>query len=231
MRQVMVHGKWPLILPEHRQDDWETWEEERIEDMYDWLQSGDVVFDVGAEEGDLPALWATWGCSVVCFEPNPDMWPNIRIIWEANDLDPLAGWFVGFASDRSDYQPVSLDGVNAWPHEAYEEPTEGTGFRHLSQHPHIQQITIDEWCYLHGLVPDALTIDTEGSEFRVLQGASAVLEASSPLVWVSIHTDRAWVDQWYDGFTSEDVVEWMSSLGYKGIHLGTDHEEHWRFWK
>lgn len=240
MQEITINGKWTLALPAHRSSmDWDHWEKERLDSMHNHLDEGDVIFDVGAEEGDLPALWSSWGCEVVCFEPGVKYWPNIKAIWEANHLTPMKGYFVGFVSDVTDLSPKNLDkteqGSTAdgrWPSVANGHLWDQSDFRHLAQQStESPQVTIDDFVDTTGIIPNALTIDVEGSEFRVLKGAKKTLKNNSVKVWVSIHIDRPWVDEFYRGFTADDVVSFMSGLGYDAEHLVTDHEEHWRFWK
>lgn len=240
MQEITINGKWNLVLPSHRETmDWENWESERLDSMHAHLDEGDVIFDVGAEEGDLPALWASWGCEVVCFEPGVKYWPNIKSIWESNHLPPMKGYFVGFASDKTDLNPKNRDLTEVgttpdgrWPSVADGRLWSESDFRHLAQQAtESPQTTIDDYVKATGIVPQALTIDVEGSEFRVLKGARNTLKNNDVKVWVSIHIDRPWVDEFYGGFTSADVVAYMKGLGYQAEHLITDHEEHWRFWR
>lgn len=238
MKTITINGKWDLVLPDHRENmDWDHWEVERLSSMNEHLEEGDIIFDIGAEEGDLPALWATWGCEVVCFEPGARIWPNIRAVWEANDLAPMKGYFMGFASDRTDLNPAYLDAteqgvVNGWPKVAYGDIITHSDFRHLAQQAQeSRQVTIDDFCAAEGYVPNAITMDVEGSEYRVLKGAYKTLKDNDVKVWVSVHIDRPWVDEFYGGFDANDVVGYMEKLGYNAEHLATDHEEHWRFWK
>ena len=238
MKTISINNRWELNLPDHRENlDWDNWEAERLASMHEHLEPGDVIFDIGAEEGDLPALWATWGCDVVCFEPGARIWPNIKAVWEMNDLSPMAGWFMGFASDTTDLHPRNLDrteqGVrDGWPIVAFGDVIDYTDFRHLAQQAtESKQITIDDFVKEFKITPTALTIDVEGSEFRVLKGARKTLQNNDVKVWVSVHIDRPWVDEFYSGFEAGDVVNFMERLGYQAEHLATDHEEHWRFWK
>lgn len=238
MKDILINGRWTLTLPDHRENlDWDRWEIERLNSMYEHLSPGDVIFDIGAEEGDLPALWASWGCSVVCFEPGARIWPNIKAVWDANDIPPMLGWYMGFASDVTEENPKNLDVTergerDGWPAVAFGDLIVESDFRHLAQQASESlQITIDDYVKRTGIVPDALTIDVEGSEFRVLKGARETLLNNEVKVWISVHIDRPWIDSLYGGFTSVDVCKYMGSLGYQSEFLVTDHEEHWRFWK
>jgi FkbM family methyltransferase len=236
MLPTTINERWELLLPAHRNArmEWPVWEKERLASMHDLLRVGDTIFDIGAEEGDFPGLWSSWGCEVVCFEPNPRVWPNIRAIWEANRFSPLFGWFVGFASDVTDLDPPASDvdqtEQDGWPICAYGEVIGDHGFRHLAQEAaSTPQITIDDFCSQRGLFPDAITMDVEGSELRVLHGAVETLRARRTKVWVSIHTDLVWMDEIYGGVGRDDVIVFMDGLGYSAEHLATDHEEHWVF--
>lgn len=239
MIPVTVNGQWELLLPEHRaaRPDWTTekgWERARLDAMHRNLKSGDIVFDIGAEEGDLSALFASWIApegGVVLFEPNPKVWPNIRAIWEANELPPPLGWFVGFASDRTELEPPNLDIVldagDVWPSCVYGELIGDHGFRHLAEQADATpQITLDDFVKGSDTYPDVITMDVEGAERAVLLGAFDVLAKMRPLVFVSVHP--SFMRDLYRE-DPDNLHALMAAHGYTGVHLGTDHEEHWAF--
>lgn len=239
MIKTKINGKYELILPEHRaaRTQWETgWEVKRIDSMINHLKEGDIVFDIGAEEGDISGLLAkkvgkTGG--IVLFEPNPKVWANIRAIWNANKLKKPLAVYMGFASDITEENPgksdIKKETKDGWPIHAYGEIIGNHGFRHLSQETDTTpQIKIDDFCERNNIYPDLITMDVEGSEFRVLKGAEKVLKKYRPIVYVSIHVD--FMKEMYHA-EPEDIHKFMESLGYKGFHLATDHEEHWMFKK
>lgn len=233
---TLINERWTLLLPEHRaerQEWWAHWEKERLDSMYENIKPGDVVFDVGSEEGDFPALFASWGASVVLFEPNPQFYPSIRTIWEANQLPMPRGYFVGFASNNTVEHPYAEEDVirqperDGWPGCAYGEIIGNPGFRNVQERPHdTPQIRIDDYCRKYNIYPDLITMDVEGAEFEVLQGAEDVLRDRKPLVYVSIHP-AFMAHDW--PYTDAALHEFMKSLNYVGEHLITDHEEHWLF--
>lgn len=231
MKKTLINNRWPLLLPEHRADrpEWPWWEATRLAAMSHFVRPGHVVFDIGAEEGDFPALFAMWGARVVMVEPNPKVWPNIRAIFESNYLEHnIIGHYVGFASDRcedsGDTEHAWRDAISTeWPECAYGPVIGDHGFRHLAQETDTTpQITIDALANRFGK-PDHITIDIEGSELTALRGATFVLTEYRPFVWVSVHPDPL------KDFYCEDpqaVYDLMAEAGYERIFLTFDHESH-----
>lgn len=236
MKDVLVNNRWKLKLPDHRADrvEWPDWEKERLAAMHKAIKKDDVVFDIGAEEGDLSGLFVTWGAKVVPFEPNPLVWPNIRAVWEYNDLPKPPAYWAGFASDSTVERPSDLEPIfsqperNGWPACSYGRLIGNHGFRNVSERFHdTPQITIDDFAMKHKLMPDVITIDVEGAEVVVLRGAVKTLNKGVN-VFVSVHPEI--MEQAY-GHTPSQLRDYMQSLGYKGTHLATDHEEHWLWQK
>lgn len=254
MIDTQINGRWRLLLPEHRAawPEWKTgWERERLDSMHEHLadlvdravrrtyitgrEQRPVIIDVGVEEGDLTALYSSWGCDVVMVEPNPRVWPNVRAIWRANGLRPPEMWWVGFAGDAPDLEREdhlrwlhehAIPADDGWPSCAHGPVIGDHAFLHLAEHAHMTPtVRLDDLV----MGCDAVTMDVEGSELRVLRGAERLLRQCRPLVWVSVHTDQQWMDEKYPLDGRDAVVGFMSSLGYRAELLAVDHEEHWLF--
>ena len=65
MIKAKLNGEFEMILPKHRADrpEWYTdkgWERKRLESMHKNIGSGDVVYYVGGEEGEMVALCQIW---------------------------------------------------------------------------------------------------------------------------------------------------------------------------
>lgn len=225
--EIMVNGRWPLKLLAHRaaRPEWPTWEAERLALTHSLVSVGTMVWEVGAEEGDYPALYATWGARVVMVEPNPYVWAQIKIHWEANTGSDPAALVVGLASDvtqhvETDYpQGFRTDG---WPEVAYGEIRPEHGFRHIWEHAGVSpQFRLDAL----GLpVPELICMDIEGGELHALRGMEKTLREHRPDLIVSIHPE--FLRDLY-GYSTVDVDEFMRSVGYEGELVCIDHEEHW----
>lgn len=231
MKKILINGTWELILPDHREKALESWETERLSAMVKNCNKSDVIYDIGAEEGDITALLASRVEGVCIIEPSPKFWPNMKAIWDANKLKTPIKCFAGFASNITELNPANNDvnGAinNGWPLCAYDEISEGVGFRHLSQQADATpQIKLDE--FQKGIaMPTMLTIDVEGSELEVLKGAQNILTFAKPLVFVSIHPEFMY-EMWSK--YSYDLFQYMNNLGYKYHLLAFDHEYHTVFY-
>jgi len=235
MVEMLLNGKYPLILPKFRADrpQWHTesgWERARLDKMHEKLKQGDVLFYVGAEEGEMPALAQSWGAQVVLWEPNPKVWPNIRSIWDANHLPLPLGTFAGFAGNVTDEHPVHLESIfsqpdiDGWPACAYGEVISNHGFRELYQEADaVPQIRIDDYVARTGVVPDAITFDCEGSDWQVMRGAENTVRDHHPLIFASIHPEFMFHQF---GEYSRDFRNWIKDFGYDEQILEYEHELH-----
>lgn len=217
-----MHG-YTLRLPSHRAIQWlrdPTFERERIRAMAQIIQPDHVVFDIGAEQGDISALIASWvpDGGVVLVEPNPKVWPCIRATFKENGLTPPLVSFLGFCGADD-----GKGGHGGWPDEADGVIDPAAGFLHLAEDD-APRTTVDSIARRSTYHPDVITIDVEGAELEVLKGARDTLAGSiRPEVFVSIHPGFS---VHHFGQTHGDVFRFMESVGYRANYLAADHEVH-----
>lgn len=219
--------KYVLKLPEHLADwdVWDYWEKERMASMASLLNKDSVLFDIGSEQGALTALYGKYITpNMVLVEPSAEFWPNIKQIWQANiDTRPLA-CYVAFANTKPQGE-LSMS-FQEFPFESDGEIIDKMAYDYLhNNHRNIGSISIDSIVGVHG-IPDGITIDVEGAELLVLQGAKRTLKEIKPLVWVSIHPDLIQRD--YNSGRQE-VFDFLQQFGYQATLLAVDHEEHYLF--
>lgn len=230
----MVHsklnGEFEMYLPKHRAErpEWYTekgWEKRRLQSMHENIGVGDVVFYVGAEEGEMPALCQMWGADVILIEPNDRVWSNIKAIWDANDLlSPLIS-FEGFASSHTSPQAKVIQ--RGFPESAEGEIIHDHAFKELRDPGGIQQIALDDLFiampeYIG--IPSGICIDVEGSEWAVLRGAQNILKRFKPKIWLSLHPEL--MHEQYGQWGAE-LRRWITDLGYKETLLDYPlHEVH-----
>lgn len=233
--EATLNGAYTLKLPKHRADrpEWFTehgWEKARMEALVETIDykcggSSDplpLVYYVGAEEGELCAICAMAGAEMYLFEPNPRAWPNIKAVFEANNL-PMPYTFPGFASNKSADMDISVS--QEWPGCATGEIIGNHGFKELhSEALYYPQIKIDHVWKQPGLrPPDIITMDVEGSEFEVLRGAEQTILKHKPTLFISLHPEFL-VQFW--GEYSRDLRNWVIDRGYDEELLAWDHEAH-----
>jgi FkbM family methyltransferase len=178
--------------------------------------------DVGSEEAEFAAVAATivGGSNVHLIEPSPRVWPNIKAIWEANELDtPYC--FAGFAGSETRDAP---EVQSAWPSQAYGDIQTESAFSVITERPDIPAITIDDYVRQTGVRPTVLLIDVEGAESLVLEGAKHLLQ-HLPTIFISIHP-HDFISRF--GHTQENVFRQLIQAGYDLTFLGEDHEVHYK---
>jgi len=206
MIKCKVNGKYDIILPKHRAErpEWFTatgWEKKRLDHMHKHIKKGDVVLYVGAEEGDMCGIVATWGAKLVMFEPNDKVMPNIKAIWEANKL-PDSKIYYGFASNVTTDKAAFISTKDIEGDVIHDH-----GFKELRSAGKIPQVKIDDI----DIVPDVISIDVEGSEWQVLRGAEQTLREHKPQIYLSLHPEfmREQYGEW-----GAELRAWLIDIGY-----------------
>lgn len=230
MIETEINGRWTLKLPKHRAErpEWKTgWEVERLDDIANhFLGRKGLILDIGGEEMDMSGLYASWGLDVAIIEPNCAVWPNGLAIFRANNLPDPVATYVGFAADETSSQFDLKPKRNVWPACALGPVISDHGFKELHDSPDIPRVTVDDFCSINSLIPDAITIDVEGSEWHVLKGAEQTLIKYAPTVWVSVHHCMLQLN-W--DLSAAHVYQFMREVGYRQTLLADGHELHVRF--
>jgi len=218
MIKTRINDRWDILLPDHRASQWaEEWEKKRLDSIYETTKKDDVIYYVGAEQGDMCALIQTWGSKLVLIEPGHEVWGNIKAIWDANKLEyPLAS-FEAFGSN--DTTPDVKWGVRMIDGDINDKHD----FKNLCEADGtIPKVKIDDIAK-HVLPPDMITIDVEGAEWEVLKGAEETLIKYKPRIYLSLHPE--FMFNIYGEYGSS-CRNWIKNLGYKETLLDYEHEVH-----
>ena len=81
MIKTILNGEFEIVIPKHRADrpEWHSeagWEKLRLKSMNEHIGKKDVVYYVGAEEGEFPALCQTFGFGSKRTTSAPHIWHN-----------------------------------------------------------------------------------------------------------------------------------------------------------
>ena len=228
MVKTILNGEFEIVLPKHRADrpEWHSesgWEKLRLKSMHNNIGKGDVVYYVGSEQGEFPALCQMWGAEVVLFEPNPKVWSHLPLTWKSNNLELPMACIPGFASNK--INNLARVYFNQWPPEVNNEIKAAHGFKELYlEGDTYGQITIDSCVYDHKIKPPTvISLDVEGSEWRVLEGAEKALREHKPKIWLSGHPEFM-LQQWNESLYN--LRQWIKGLGYQETLLDYQHEVH-----
>jgi FkbM family methyltransferase len=198
------------------------YEKDRFASMEANLKQGDVLFDVGAELGWQSAIYAKFvGPENMClFEAHEELWPEIADTWGFNRYAYPKASVCGFVSNRTTNgiprttkMCTRLQSFDKWAE--------------IHSRTDIPEVTLDDFVQSTGIVPNALTIDVEGAETRVLEGAEGILKDPRPLIWLSIHPEKRLASF---GSDKEEILSIFHFYDYEYQYLGVDHEEHYFFY-
>jgi FkbM family methyltransferase len=204
------------------------WEFEHVLSMREHLKEGDILFDIGAEIGWQSVLFSKMvgAKNMVLIEPSSELWPNIKATWEKNCEEKPLHCYDGFFSDKTTSN--ALMPLHLFPLASKGSLVKSLSYRNISEHSEPTQITLDDYVKATGIIPNALTIDVEGAELLVLQGAEQTLKNYDLKIWLSIHPEL--IRKNYNVGDSK-VHDFMHGLGYEGCYLAAPSEEHWYFKK
>jgi FkbM family methyltransferase len=152
----------------------------RLKNLYrQFVQAGDLVFDIGAHAGNHVRSFSALGCRVVALEPQPDFARLLRRLFSRRPgvriIEACAGSEVGRGTlSISERTPTVTSLSSGWRDRRAADP-EFTGV-HWNRRVDIEVTTLDALIREHG-VPAFIKIDAEGSEPDVLAGLSTPIPA------------------------------------------------------
>jgi FkbM family methyltransferase len=174
------------------------------------LNSGDVVFDIGAFRGVYGvAAKAARNCvSVHSFEAIVENSRQIEHIARINRFQNFK--VINSAVGASQSISGVFDAESGMFRDI--EP------KQMTPAVQINSITIDDYARLSGASPTVMKIDVEGFELDVLRGAKNCLMQYRPRLWLEVHPDilNAKGENW------SRVMEFLQGLGYSTIEFYRD---------
>jgi FkbM family methyltransferase len=170
---------------------------------------GDTVLDVGAHMGTETLLFARRvgaGGAVHAFEPSPQVFPILTEMQRSNGLSQIRLYQAAVSNTPGQLRFVACGKAG--------ELAEGRLAEANSENEGticVESVVLDD-LYRAGRFgrPALLTIDVEGAELFVLQGARHLIEESHPCILIEIHPFLLEKHQ----LTQEDVYSTLRQHGY-----------------
>jgi FkbM family methyltransferase len=170
-----------------------VWRRRRMAAFYrQFLQAGDLAFDVGAHVGNRVRVFRRIGARVVAVEPQPDFVALLRTLYgrdpgvtiEASGVAGEPGQGQLHLSSRT---PTVSTFADSWIHDVQADRR----FQRIrwDRVISVPLLTLNELIARHG-EPQFCKIDVEGFEFEVLSGLSTPIPALS-FEYIPVAVDRA----------------------------------------
>lgn len=170
-----------------------VWRRHRIRAWYgQFLQRGDLAFDLGAHVGNRVRTFRRLGARVVAVEPQPDFVAVLRALYGRNAGVAVESCGVAATPGRAALQvsrrtPTVSTFADAWITEVRGD--EQFGRVRWDDTLEVRLTTLDELIDRHG-EPAFCKIDVEGYELEVLQGLTRPLAALS-FEYIPVAVERA----------------------------------------
>ena len=170
-----------------------VWRRGRMEAFYrQFLQTGDLAFDIGAHVGNRVRIFRRIGARVIAVEPQPDFVSVLRLLYgrDQNVLIEASGVAAGPGEGRlhlSTRTPTVSTFADSWMNDVQTDRR----FQRIRWDTVISVplVSLDELISRHG-EPQFCKIDVEGFEHEVLQGLSQPIAALS-FEYIPVAIDRA----------------------------------------
>jgi len=179
-----------------------------------YLQSGDIFFDVGAAYGviSLPLAQRVGPTGqVYAFEPARRTNAQLQQLLTDNALTNITIIPTAIADQAGSAEFIEYSAENqfSW---ATDTSTLSAGVTPTMKHQtySVEIITLDQFVAEHNLIPKAIKIDIEGFELYALHGGMETLKTIRPYLCIDIHQDVK--TQQSSLITIQPLLE---SLGYQ----------------
>jgi FkbM family methyltransferase len=193
----------PVQIDTAEQSSFEGSRDESLALMRSLIEPGDLVFDVGANNGMKTELFLACGAKVVCFEPQPQFVKELRAKFKGDPNVMIA--LVGLGKEREFSREMFVCAKAPNISTLSKDFTVQSRFvRHgykWNDKLKINLTTLDLMIEKHGR-PKFCKIDVEGFEFEVFSG----LHRTIPWIAFEFNIDQI--------KSSKRCLEYLTNLGY-----------------
>lgn len=154
-----------------------------VDRLKEFVPSGSLVIDVGANVGFFSLYFADWvgaNGKVISIEPEDRNYRNLVSALERKGLLDRVRSIKAAAADVSGKMFLEINPLHPADHKLSRD---GTGLV-------VDAVTLDELVKENGsLSLSFVKIDVQGAELKVLQGASNILKTSRPALFIELHEE------------------------------------------
>ena len=202
LTSTLPGGEVVRVLPAFR---FLTWNATEYDAFRAVVKPGMTAFDIGANVGSYTLLLAQWvgrEGHVYAFEPSATPFEGLRRHVDINGVSAVATPIASAVGATTGTLPFV---VASTPGESRLAPAHGSAAATA-----VPVTTIDAFCARHGVTPDFIKVDVEGSELDVLRGARQTIArtAGRLALFVELHPSL-WRER---GISRADVEEELDRL-------------------
>jgi FkbM family methyltransferase len=142
-----------------------------------FIRPGDLVFDIGANQGDRTEIFVQMGARVVAVEPQPALAARLRTIFRYSPVN-IEAVGVGSSGGTLPLHVCSSSECSSFSEEFMESQSDGDGSVRWVGTEIVPIVTADSLIDKYGL-PAFVKIDVEGFEGEVLAGLTRAVPSLS----------------------------------------------------
>lgn len=159
-----------------------SYQDDVLDSLDKFLSPGDVMLDVGAHHG-LMTIFASKKVGkkgkVISFEPNMDARKILDYNLRINNTNNVTIIPIGLMNKTGIMKFYPQKGLVSWNSSFMRD--------FVSQNEIIKPVlvrvqTLDKFVFYHGITPDLIKIDVEGSEIFVLEGSKRTIKRYKPII-------------------------------------------------
>ncbi len=165
------------------------YQEDVLQALLHLVRDGDIVYDVGGHHGLMSVIAAKAAGAtgkVVTFEPNPNARRHIVNHLSLNGVTNVTIEDAALSDINGECPFYVQEGVVSW-NSTIEKTFADPGCAPIK----ITTTTLDDYVRRSNLIPRVIKIDTEGSEFKVLKGATQTIAQHKPVLIMEFNPESA----------------------------------------
>jgi FkbM family methyltransferase len=180
-----------------------------IDRLREFVPDGSLVIDVGANVGFFSLRFARWvgdAGKVIAIEPEQHNFDSLILALKRAGILGRVDGLQAVATDQPGMTFLEINPLHPADHKLSRD---GTGLS-------VTAVTLD------GLVPDKgrlrpalVKIDVQGAEMLVLRGASGILKAAAPALFIELH--EAGLNRFETSVSA--ILDHLADLGYQAYWL------------
>ena len=203
LKSIVRNYKWRRDLAQ-----WSHRDDLMLGFYRNFIQPGDIVFDVGANVGNRTKIFFKLGAIVIAIEPQEECTKFLNKIYSKNNKVIIIAKALGKTNETKEMLISDATTISSLSEEWVRAVQQSGRFagNEWTKTQFVQTTTLDSLIAEYGS-PAFIKIDVEGFEYQVVQGLSR------PVNMLSVEFTPEYIDSTFH------CIEYLSELGKIGLNL------------